>query len=486
MGNGCSSGRYSGDGNHSLPPELPCLKIAIVGDPGVGKTSVLLRYLRNQFSPLYIPTTKVAVENVVRKLNVPANTVVSLTFWDIPGREDMDVHKSYFRNLDAAIVVVDLTKQASINMANVWKQTVLNKLTKTVKAEKRNNNNNEEMIVEVPAKPINFPVLLVGNKFDVIEEEIYTELANRKTSVSMNLSDEGDLQHDAITHLHSMAEKHSFTGSMLVSAKQTDNSVAVAIQALVRNILEKKQIPRKWKPVPPKPKPPKKDIPFVYDKLEKVDMDKAFQQYEYNKLEFLGDKKMDEVIERADVLVKQTVVLRHYFTVSLARLKFTCTEGKITSNDKLSLEDCLMGLKRNIKPGSTLKVAADDYFYKLEVLFDNDAEPVKQSKSWKKAFRCFHNEYASVAKTILKEGSSVNAALEKYDHAMERMLKDFTKEEETTNKNEDDRKQEMVVVANKILRNRAKIQHARREMVEAIQDVEKAGRKISNIDHWSE
>ena len=42
-------------------------------------------------------------ENVVRKLNVPANTVVSMTFWDIPGREDMDLHKSYFRNLDAAI-----------------------------------------------------------------------------------------------------------------------------------------------------------------------------------------------------------------------------------------------------------------------------------------------------------------------------------------------------------------------------------------------
>ena len=29
--------------------------------------------------------------------------MVSLTLWDIPGREDMDIHKSYFRNLDAAI-----------------------------------------------------------------------------------------------------------------------------------------------------------------------------------------------------------------------------------------------------------------------------------------------------------------------------------------------------------------------------------------------
>ena len=31
------------------------------GDPQVGKTSVMLRYLRNQFSPMYIPTKKVAI-----------------------------------------------------------------------------------------------------------------------------------------------------------------------------------------------------------------------------------------------------------------------------------------------------------------------------------------------------------------------------------------------------------------------------------------
>ena len=44
-----------------------------------------------------------STETDVRKLNVPANTIVSLTLWDIPGREDMDLHKTYFRNLDAAI-----------------------------------------------------------------------------------------------------------------------------------------------------------------------------------------------------------------------------------------------------------------------------------------------------------------------------------------------------------------------------------------------
>ena len=43
------------------------------------------------------------LESAVKKINVPGHTVASLTIWDIPGREDMDLHKTYFRDLDAAV-----------------------------------------------------------------------------------------------------------------------------------------------------------------------------------------------------------------------------------------------------------------------------------------------------------------------------------------------------------------------------------------------
>lgn len=66
-----------------------------------------------------------------------------------------------------------------------------------------------------------------------------------------------------------------FSISVAVSAKQSDNSVTMAIQSMVRNILEKRNIPRKWKAVPEKPKPPKKDRPFIYDKLQKTDIEKV-------------------------------------------------------------------------------------------------------------------------------------------------------------------------------------------------------------------
>lgn len=50
------------------------------------------------FSEVFILT-----ETVVRKVNVPGDMVSSLTLWDLPGTEDMDLRESYYRNADAAI-----------------------------------------------------------------------------------------------------------------------------------------------------------------------------------------------------------------------------------------------------------------------------------------------------------------------------------------------------------------------------------------------
>ena len=63
----------------------------------------------------------------------------------------------------------------------------------------------------------------------------------------------------------------------MVSAKQGDNSVAMAIQSLVRHMLEKKNIPRKWKPVD-KPKKEKKPVDIHYDKLKKVGIEKVCER----------------------------------------------------------------------------------------------------------------------------------------------------------------------------------------------------------------
>ena len=39
----------------------------------------------------------------MKKLNVPVNVVVSVTLWDLPGREDMDLRSTYYKNVDAVL-----------------------------------------------------------------------------------------------------------------------------------------------------------------------------------------------------------------------------------------------------------------------------------------------------------------------------------------------------------------------------------------------
>lgn len=45
----------------------------------------------------------VKIGNVVKKVNIPYETVVSVSLWDLPGREEMDLRRSYYSDVDAAI-----------------------------------------------------------------------------------------------------------------------------------------------------------------------------------------------------------------------------------------------------------------------------------------------------------------------------------------------------------------------------------------------
>ena len=45
----------------------------------------------------------VNIGNAVKKVNIPYETVVSVSMWDLPGREEMDLRRSYYSDVDAAI-----------------------------------------------------------------------------------------------------------------------------------------------------------------------------------------------------------------------------------------------------------------------------------------------------------------------------------------------------------------------------------------------
>ena len=92
-------------------------KIALVGDVMVGKTSLFFRYLNNAFSDDYKETIGV---NIGKKdVKIYINGVerdVTLLVWDIFGSHlHGEVRRLALENVDAVIIVSDLTNESSLN-----------------------------------------------------------------------------------------------------------------------------------------------------------------------------------------------------------------------------------------------------------------------------------------------------------------------------------------------------------------------------------
>ena len=85
----------------------------------MGKSSVFLRYTKNQFDYLYKPTMSVCIESVVRPYLMPSHhqsnnhsmphpgkrmpQAVVVSLWDLPGKDEVDLRKVYYKNLDGVI-----------------------------------------------------------------------------------------------------------------------------------------------------------------------------------------------------------------------------------------------------------------------------------------------------------------------------------------------------------------------------------------------
>jgi len=98
-------------------------KIIVIGDPAVGKTSLLDKFLGKQIKGEYIPT--VGVNILKAKLNVVdekgTDVDVFLMFWDIAGQPQFYMlHRPYFNGADGMILVYDNTRSSSFSNVNNW------------------------------------------------------------------------------------------------------------------------------------------------------------------------------------------------------------------------------------------------------------------------------------------------------------------------------------------------------------------------------
>jgi len=96
-------------------------KVCLVGDEGVGKTSIVRRFAHAAFDEGYMRTVGTMVSK--RDMNVPEmGHIVTLLIWDISGQRDfVDLFKeAYFKHIRGIVPVFDLTRPETFESLHEW------------------------------------------------------------------------------------------------------------------------------------------------------------------------------------------------------------------------------------------------------------------------------------------------------------------------------------------------------------------------------
>ena len=123
------------------------VKICLLGDVNVGKTSIASRFCKNSFNENYINT----IGGAYQQQNVVLNngTKMKLHIWDTSGQDRFrSMTNLYYRDAQVAILTYDVTNEQSLDSLNYW----LNELNDKVDQE-------------------NMLLFLAGNKCDVDSSE---------------------------------------------------------------------------------------------------------------------------------------------------------------------------------------------------------------------------------------------------------------------------------------------------------------------------
>lgn len=124
-------------------------KLVLIGDSGVGKSCLLLRFADDNFTDSYIST--IGVDFRFRTINVDSK-VVKLQIWDTAGQERFrTITAAYYRGADGIIMVYDVTSLESFEHVEEWLSEV------------------DRYASENTVK------LLVGNKADLVDEKQVSE-----------------------------------------------------------------------------------------------------------------------------------------------------------------------------------------------------------------------------------------------------------------------------------------------------------------------
>ncbi|KAI9315483.1 vacuolar biogenesis protein [Dichotomocladium elegans] len=123
------------------------LKVIILGDSGVGKTSLMNQYVNKKFSNQYKAT--IGADFLTKEVMVD-DRLVTMQIWDTAGQERFQsLGVAFYRGADCCVLTYDVNNSKSFESLDQWR---------------------DEFLVQAsPRDPESFPFVLLGNKIDVEE-----------------------------------------------------------------------------------------------------------------------------------------------------------------------------------------------------------------------------------------------------------------------------------------------------------------------------
>ncbi|KAG1452981.1 hypothetical protein G6F56_007680 [Rhizopus delemar] len=128
----------------STPGKMHHVKLVLLGDSAVGKSSIAARFVNRKYEDNKEPTIGAAF--LTQKCNLKDRSI-KLEIWDTAGQERFhSLAPMYYRNAQAAAVVYDITKAATLDKAKSWVKELQRQASTDI------------------------VVALVGNKLDLVED----------------------------------------------------------------------------------------------------------------------------------------------------------------------------------------------------------------------------------------------------------------------------------------------------------------------------
>jgi len=124
------------------------LKVILLGDSGVGKTSLMDRFVNKKFSAQYKAT--IGADFLTKEVEIDER-LVTLQIWDTAGQERFQsLGNSFYRGADCCILVFDVTISKTFENLENWR--------------------NEFLVQANVNDPDRFPFVVIGNKVDQQEQ----------------------------------------------------------------------------------------------------------------------------------------------------------------------------------------------------------------------------------------------------------------------------------------------------------------------------